>query len=176
MKERLKTAWQVLNHPSIHYSLGFLTVGGFIAGVIFWGAFNTVLEATNTEVFCVSCHEMEDNVFCGAEGHHSLQQSLRRSRDLPGLSRAPRMDGQDCAKNAGVEGSLGKSFRHYQYAREVPRTSTHIGRAQVGEAQGKRFPRVPKLPRLRFHGFHQAEQPSRRGPREVSVRRRENLY
>jgi hypothetical protein len=37
MKERLKTAWQVLNCPSIHYSLGFLTVGGFIAGVIFWG-------------------------------------------------------------------------------------------------------------------------------------------
>jgi cytochrome c-type protein NapC len=38
-------------------------VGGFIAGVIFWGAFNTVLEATNTELFCVSCHEMRDNVF-----------------------------------------------------------------------------------------------------------------
>ena len=79
MKERLKTAWQVLNRPSIHYSLGFLTVGGFIAGVIFWGAFNTVLEATNTELFCVSCHEMESNVFAELKGtiHYSNGSGVR---------------------------------------------------------------------------------------------------
>jgi len=47
----------------VHFSLGFLTIGGFIAGIIFWGAFNTALEFTNTESFCVSCHEMRDNVF-----------------------------------------------------------------------------------------------------------------
>ena len=27
-------------------------------GVIFWGGFNWALEATNTEEFCISCHEM----------------------------------------------------------------------------------------------------------------------
>lgn len=32
-------------------------------GVIFWGGFNTVLEATNTLTFCISCHEMEENVY-----------------------------------------------------------------------------------------------------------------
>jgi len=47
----------------VHFSLGFLVVGGFVAGVIFWGAFNTILEATNTEAFCVGCHEMRDNVY-----------------------------------------------------------------------------------------------------------------
>ena len=31
--------------------------------MIFWGAFNTALEATNTEAFCTSCHEMRDNVY-----------------------------------------------------------------------------------------------------------------
>jgi cytochrome c-type protein NapC len=31
--------------------------------VIFWGAFNTALELTNTETFCISCHEMRDNVY-----------------------------------------------------------------------------------------------------------------
>lgn len=36
---------------------------GFVAGVIFWGGFNTALELTNTESFCISCHEMEDNVY-----------------------------------------------------------------------------------------------------------------
>jgi len=31
--------------------------------VIFWGGFNTALEATNTEAFCISCHEMEANPY-----------------------------------------------------------------------------------------------------------------
>jgi cytochrome c-type protein NapC len=34
-----------------------------IVGVIFWGGFNTAMEATNTLDFCISCHEMEENVF-----------------------------------------------------------------------------------------------------------------
>ena len=59
----LKRYWTVVNRPSRYYSLAFLTVGGFIAGIVFWGGFNTVLELTNTETFCVSCHEMRDNVY-----------------------------------------------------------------------------------------------------------------
>ena len=35
----------------------------FIAGIIFWGGFNTAMEATNTQEFCISCHEMENNVY-----------------------------------------------------------------------------------------------------------------
>jgi cytochrome c-type protein NapC len=34
-----------------------------IVGVIFWGGFNTAMEATNTMDFCISCHEMEENVY-----------------------------------------------------------------------------------------------------------------
>jgi len=34
-----------------------------IIGVIFWGGFNTAMEVTNTMDFCISCHEMEENVF-----------------------------------------------------------------------------------------------------------------
>ena len=63
MKEILLRAWATIRKPSVHYSLGFLTLGGFIAGIIFWGGFNTALEATNTEKFCISCHEMENNVY-----------------------------------------------------------------------------------------------------------------
>ncbi|MGS0680059.1 cytochrome c3 family protein [Shewanella sp. 125m-7] len=59
----LKKIWQVLRKPSVHYSLGFLTLGGFVAGVIFWGGFNTALEVTNQEAFCIGCHEMENNVY-----------------------------------------------------------------------------------------------------------------
>ena len=55
--------WQILNKPSAKYSLGILLVVGFISGIVFWGGFNTAMEMTNNEEFCISCHEMEDNVF-----------------------------------------------------------------------------------------------------------------
>ena len=34
-----------------------------LVGVIFWGGFNTAMEATNTMEFCIGCHEMKDNVY-----------------------------------------------------------------------------------------------------------------
>ncbi len=35
----------------------------FAAGIVFWGGFNTAMEATNTLEFCISCHEMRDTVY-----------------------------------------------------------------------------------------------------------------
>ncbi len=35
----------------------------FVVGIIFWGGFNTAMEATNTTEFCINCHEMKDNVY-----------------------------------------------------------------------------------------------------------------
>jgi cytochrome c-type protein NapC len=35
----------------------------FVVGIVFWGGFNTAMEATNTTEFCIGCHEMEDNVY-----------------------------------------------------------------------------------------------------------------
>lgn len=55
--------WQALKAPSVKYSLGALLLVGFVAGIIFWGGFNTAMEMTNKEQFCISCHEMEDNVY-----------------------------------------------------------------------------------------------------------------
>ena len=63
MRILLKRYWDILRRPSTHLSLGFLTIGAFVAGIVFWGGFNTAMEATNTEAFCTSCHEMRDNVF-----------------------------------------------------------------------------------------------------------------
>ena len=37
--------------------------GTFVAGILFWGGFNTAMEYTNREEFCISCHEMYDNVY-----------------------------------------------------------------------------------------------------------------
>ena len=63
MLDLIKRYWRTLTRPSAYYSLGFLTIGGFIGGIIFWGGFNTVMEATNTEKFCTGCHEMRENVY-----------------------------------------------------------------------------------------------------------------
>ena len=63
LKELARNYWGTLSKPSKVFSLGFLTLGGFFAGIVFWGAFNTALELTNTEGFCIGCHEMRENVF-----------------------------------------------------------------------------------------------------------------
>ncbi|AGA09833.1 Nitrate/TMAO reductase, membrane-bound tetraheme cytochrome c subunit (plasmid) [Sinorhizobium meliloti GR4] len=63
IKRLLLWVWKILTTPAATLSLAFLTLGGFVGGVIFWGAFNTALELTNTEEFCVSCHEMRANVY-----------------------------------------------------------------------------------------------------------------
>ena len=55
--------WGLVSRPSAYLPLGFLTLGGFVCGVFFWGAFNTALELTNTERFCIGCHEMHDNAY-----------------------------------------------------------------------------------------------------------------
>lgn len=63
IKAILLWVWTILTTPAATLSLAFLTLGGFVGGVMFWGAFNTALELTNTEKFCTSCHEMKDNVY-----------------------------------------------------------------------------------------------------------------
>ncbi len=49
------------------YLLWGMPIGGvavaFAGGIIFWGGFNTAMEATNTKQFCISCHEMRDYVY-----------------------------------------------------------------------------------------------------------------
>ncbi|MDH5355382.1 MAG: NapC/NirT family cytochrome c [Gammaproteobacteria bacterium] len=63
MSAMISRLWAVLKQPTAKYSLGTLLIGGFVAGIIFWGGFNTAMEMTNTEEFCISCHEMRANVY-----------------------------------------------------------------------------------------------------------------
>lgn len=52
-----------LTKPAVSIAAGTLLVVGIILGVLFWGGFNWGMEMTNNEEFCISCHEMEANVF-----------------------------------------------------------------------------------------------------------------
>ena len=67
--------WRWLRRPSGTITVLTLLVVGFASGVVFWGGFNTVIEATNTEQFCISCHEMRDNVY--AEYKQTIHYSNR---------------------------------------------------------------------------------------------------
>lgn len=69
MKNRFKAVktaihWvlALLLRPSTRIGLGVLVIGGFIGGVTFLALFNTGMNATNSEDFCISCHSMSDTV------------------------------------------------------------------------------------------------------------------
>ena len=59
----MSRAWQFLRKPSARYSLLAISSVGFVLGILFWGGFHTGLEMTNSLEFCISCHEMRDNVY-----------------------------------------------------------------------------------------------------------------
>lgn len=74
-----RNVWEWLKKPSTRWAVGTLLSVGFIGGVIFWGGFNTALEATNKESFCISCHEMEENVYKEYQNtiHYSNRSGVR---------------------------------------------------------------------------------------------------
>ncbi|MCT4654923.1 MAG: NapC/NirT family cytochrome c [Cohaesibacter sp.] len=65
--------------PAVSIAAGTLLVVGFIVGILFWGGFNWSMEMTNTEEFCISCHEMEANVYeeYRETAHYSNRTGIR---------------------------------------------------------------------------------------------------
>ena len=55
--------WKKLTSCDRKWTLGLVAAGGIVAGVVGWGGFNTAMEMTNSLEFCISCHEMRDNVY-----------------------------------------------------------------------------------------------------------------
>jgi cytochrome c-type protein NapC len=60
---RIVRLWRYFSRPSATIALGTILMTGFIWGILFWGGFNWSMELTNSESFCISCHEMEQNVY-----------------------------------------------------------------------------------------------------------------
>ncbi|MDB2385839.1 pentaheme c-type cytochrome TorC [Shewanella sp.] len=69
----LLNIWRTLNKPAKYLTLGTVSISAFLMGIVFWGGFNTALEATNTEEFCISCHSMESMPY------QELQQTVHWS-------------------------------------------------------------------------------------------------
>lgn len=66
----MRNLWRRFWKPSLKYAAGPLVVVGVFVGALMWGGFNSAMEATSTNEFCVSCHELRENVY-----DHYLQSS-----------------------------------------------------------------------------------------------------
>lgn len=75
----LRRLCRMLAAPSARWSMGGLLLVGLVAGILFWGGFNTAMEMTNNETFCLTCHEMKDNVYQEYRGtiHDSNRSGVR---------------------------------------------------------------------------------------------------
>lgn len=60
--------WRWFWSPTERFSWGAILVAGGLAGIVFWGGFNTFVEFSNTQTFCTSCHEMRDFVYAEYKG------------------------------------------------------------------------------------------------------------
>lgn len=60
--------WRWFWSPTGRFSWGGIFIVGALAGVLFWGGFNTFMEYSNTQAFCTSCHEMRDFVYAESKG------------------------------------------------------------------------------------------------------------
>jgi nitrate/TMAO reductase-like tetraheme cytochrome c subunit len=54
----IKRLWNWFWSPTSRYTWGAILIVGGLAGIVFWGGFNTFMEYTNRLEFCISCHEM----------------------------------------------------------------------------------------------------------------------
>lgn len=76
----LKRYWQLLCSKST-VAMGIVGAFFFLSGIVFLLTFNWTMEVTNTEAFCVGCHEMKDNVYPSYTQsiHYSNRSGVRAS-------------------------------------------------------------------------------------------------
>ena len=79
--------WTTSKNPHRQAALWRAPADGLL-GVIFWGGFNTAMEAQHRVVFCTGCHEMKDNVF--VEYRDTIHYNRSGVQPPAGLSRTPR--------------------------------------------------------------------------------------
>jgi len=61
-------------------------------GIVFWGGFNTAMEASNRLDFCIGCHEMESTVYLEYRQSAHYSNASGGARRMCGLSRTERLD------------------------------------------------------------------------------------
>ena len=121
--------------------------------MLFWGGFNTAMEFTNTEQFCVACHEMRDNVYQEIPADHPFHQPLRRARHLLHCHVPHNWTFKMARKMQASKEVWGRLFGTIDTREEFLAKGKSL-RARVGAAESERLARMSQLPRLPVDGFH----------------------
>ena len=158
----IRRYWTIIRRPSVHFSLGFLTVGGFIGGIVFWGAFNTAMESTNTETFCTGCHEMHDNPYADLKStiHYTNRSGVRA---MCSNCHVPHEWTDKMARKMQASKEVwGKIFGTIDTPEKFEAKRLELAQPRMGAFQGERLAGMPQLSQLRLHGLHATERPRAR--------------
>ena len=131
---------------------------------MFWGAFNTALELTNTEKFCTGCHEMHDNVYQELQRtiHFSNRSGVRAT--CPDCHVPHDWTDKIARKMQASKEVWGKIFGTISTREKFLEPSARARQARMGADEGQRLAGMPQLSFRDCDGFHQADQPRGRDP------------
>ena len=121
-------------------SLTAVVAIGMISGLVFWGGFNTGMEATNQLAFCTSCHEMRDTVF--QEYKETIHYKNRSGvRAICSDCHVPKDWMHKFVRKVQASQELYGKFvtGSISYAREVRDEADGARAARVGDDEGERF-------------------------------------
>ena len=150
--------------------------GGFVAGIMFWGGFNTALELTNTETFCTGCHEMHDNVYQELKTtiHYTNRSGVRAK--CPDCHVPHNWTDKMGRKMQASKEVWGKIFGTISTREKFEGKRLELAQHEWGKAEGQRFPRMPQLPWFRLHGLHTAKPAGGTAALDVPCRGREDVH
>ena len=118
--------------------------------------FNWAMELTNTESFCITCHEMKDNVFAEYRStpHYSNRSGVRASCPDCHVPKEWRhkIVRKIQASNELYHHFLGDVSTPEQFAKKRIELAKH----EWARMKSSDFTRMPQLPQVRLHGLHAA--------------------
>ena len=135
---------------------------------MFWGAFNTALELTNTEKFCTSCHEMHDNVFQELKQHVHFSNRSGVRATCPDCHVPHDWTDKIARKMQASKEVWGKIFGTIDTRQKFHDHRLELAKHEWARLKANDFAGMPQLPLLGGDGLHQADAARRRHPRASS--------
>ena len=154
--------WNPFADRKISWTLVGVGALGVVAGVIFWGGFNTAMEATNSLGFCISCHEMRDTVY--QEYKTSIHyMNPAGVRAVCSDCHVPKDWTHKVIRKVQASNELWhKLIGTIDTPEKFQAAASGARQRRLEDDEGHRQPRVPQLPFLRGDGLRAPEAAKRK--------------
>ena len=131
----------------------------FVAGILFWGGYNTAMEWSNKLNFCISCHEMRSTVY--AEYRKTVHFRNRSGvRATCADCHVPRPWVHKFVRKVKATNELWHwALGSINTPGEIRSQAPDLGQACLARHETKRFERMPELPFLGFDDVHETKAP-----------------